>query len=122
MFHAAASSSAASAVESIEISDKGSSSSDDESEEEENKGKPIPAWAGKAALEQAQLRQTHIDPDTIFGVCRTTCNLADIFGEKKPRWTKRTSTGNWLQDQVTMNEEKRYKEQMGQIRAAADLR
>jgi hypothetical protein len=69
------------------------SAAQDESDDEDNanKKKPIPSWAQKAALEQAQLRQLHIDPDAIFGVCRKTCNLADVFegGKKKKCFVER---------------------------------
>ncbi len=97
----------------------------DESDDEENahKKKPIPSWAQKAQLEQAQLRQLHVDPDAIFGVCRKTCNLADVFegGKKKKCFVERKSTGNWIRDQLSLQEEESYKRQMGQLKSAADL-
>jgi len=44
-----------------------------------------------------------LNPDEIFGEC-TTCNLGQIFGKKKSRYQKRTSSGDWSKDQRELKE------------------
>ena len=51
-------------------------------------------------------------PDKIFGEV-LTCNLEEIFDKKKARYQRRTSSGNWTKDHVTLAEKLTYKRTMG---------
>lgn len=46
-----------------------------------------------------------------------SCDLVDIFKDPsqppKPRYTRRGSSGNWIQDRLTWKEEMEYKRAMG---------
>lgn len=111
----------ASPVSTYEISDREESesdSSDSESENEKQK-KKIPLWAQRANLLPALEQQYNgciggrrVDPDEIFQEVQT-CDLEAIFGGKKARYTRRTSSGNWTQDKVTTAEKLVYKRTMG---------
>eukprot|EP00980_Cylindrotheca_fusiformis_P010430 scaffold2315_cov113-Cylindrotheca_fusiformis.AAC.23 len=108
-------------METYEISDREESeceSSDSDSENEKQK-KKIPGWALKANLLSALEHQYNgcvegrrVDPDDIFPEVKT-CDLEAIFGGKKSRYTRRTSSGNWTQDKVTVAEKLVYKRTMG---------
>lgn len=79
--------------------------------------KQIPKWAHKSnlipALERQFLAGPHrLDPDDIFPEV-STCDLEAIFDQKKKRYTKRTSSGNWNNDCVTVPERMVYKRAMG---------
>lgn len=92
------------------------SDSDDEYERQRPK-KTIPEWAQKANLHRALERQfadgpNRLDPDQIFGEV-LTCNLEEIFDKKKSRYQRRTSSGNWKQDHVSLSEKMAYKRTMG---------
>ena len=92
------------------------SDSDDEYERQRPK-KTIPEWAQKANLHRALERQfadgpNRLDPDKIFGEV-LTCNLEEIFDKKKSRYQRRTSSGNWKQDHVSLSEKMAYKRTMG---------
>ncbi|KAL7552173.1 hypothetical protein ACHAWF_015397 [Thalassiosira exigua] len=92
------------------------SDSDDEYERQKPK-KPIPAWAQRTNLHRALEAQfadgpSRLDPDKIFGEV-ITCNLEEIFDKKKSRYHKRTSSGNWSKDHVTLAEKRTYKRTMG---------
>ena len=92
------------------------SDSDDEYERQKPK-KSVPAWAQKANLMKALERQfaegpERLDPDKIFGEV-VTCNLEEIFDKKKSRYQRRTSSGNWTKDHVTLAEKLTYKRTMG---------
>jgi len=96
------------------------SSSEDESEEDEQEEyrrakKPIPEWAKTANLLGALRQQRHMDPDDIFQQKHIkTCSLDDMFsGASKPKFVKRGSSGNWIEDRVTWQEELAYKKAMG---------
>lgn len=111
----------ASPMSTYDISDReesDSDSSDSEAENEKQK-KKIPLWAQKAnilsALEQqynGSIAGRRVDPDEIFPEVQT-CDLEAIFGGKKSRYTRRTSSGNWTQDKVTTAEKLVYKRTMG---------
>jgi len=111
----------ASPMSTYEISDReesDSDSSDSESENEKRK-KKIPLWAQKANLLPALEQQYNgciggrrVDPDEIFPEVQT-CDLEAIFGGKKSRYTRRTSSGNWTNDKVTTAEKLVYKRTMG---------
>lgn len=92
------------------------SDSDDEYDRQRPK-KTIPEWAQKANLHRALERQfadgpNRLDPDQIFGEV-LTCNLEEIFDKKKSRYQRRTSSGNWKQDHVSLSEKMAYKRTMG---------
>ena len=77
----------------------------------------IPKWAQKTnllpALEKQFLGGEHkVDPDEIFPEV-STCDLEAIFDQKKKRYIKRSSTGNWTKDTVTATEKLVYKRKMG---------
>lgn len=99
-----------------EDSDESDSESDDEDDRQRPK-KAVPGWAKKESLHRALERQfaegpDRLDPDKIFGEV-LTCNLEEIFDKKKSRYHKRTSSGNWSKDHVTLVEKLTYKRTMG---------
>jgi len=92
------------------------SDSDDEYESQRPK-KKVPEWAQRHNLHRALERQfadgpNRLDPDKIFGEV-LTCNLEEIFDKKKSRYQRRTSSGNWTKDHVTIAEKLTYKRTMG---------
>jgi len=92
------------------------SDSDDEYETQRPK-KKVPEWAQRHNLHRALERQfadgpNRLDPDKIFGEV-LTCNLEEIFDKKKSRYQRRTSSGNWTKDHVTIAEKLTYKRTMG---------
>eukprot|EP00584_Thalassiosira_punctigera_P012937 CAMPEP_0172554220 /NCGR_PEP_ID=MMETSP1067-20121228/53688_1 /TAXON_ID=265564 ORGANISM="Thalassiosira punctigera, Strain Tpunct2005C2" /NCGR_SAMPLE_ID=MMETSP1067 /ASSEMBLY_ACC=CAM_ASM_000444 /LENGTH=667 /DNA_ID=CAMNT_0013342547 /DNA_START=171 /DNA_END=2174 /DNA_ORIENTATION=+ len=109
-------------MQTYEMSDREEESSDSESEsdeeyEQKRPKKAIPDWAQKANLHRALERQfadgpSRLDPDKIFGEV-VTCNLEEIFDKKKSRYQRRTSSGNWTKDHVTIAEKLTYKRTMG---------
>jgi hypothetical protein len=88
-----------------------------------------------------------VDPDEIFGPVATTCDLqselltnctkqscydadrrvcvcsmsSEIFKSEKPRYTKRSSSGNWMPDHTTWQEEQAYKKAMGHKQGVAKI-
>lgn len=93
------------------------SESDEEDYERQRPKKTIPVWAHKTNLFRALERQfadrpNRVDPDKIFGEV-ITCNLEEIFDKKKSRYQRRTSSGNWTKDHVTLAEKITYKKVMG---------
>ncbi len=56
--------------------------------------------------------EDRLDPDEIFHEV-LTCDLEAIFGQRKKRYAKRASTGNWTKDRVTASEKLVYKRKMG---------
>lgn len=97
-----------------DMSDHENSDSDCSSRREK---KRIPDWARKEQLLNAlnhQLTKRDIDPDALFGEVES-CNLEAIFGrdDKKIRYWKRTSSGNWAHDKATAHEKLVYKRNMG---------
>lgn len=102
-----------------EMSDREHSDSD-ESESESyhhRKRKNIPSWAKKDKLLPALENQYanangQLDPEIIFPPVQT-CDLEKIFGGKKDRYNRRTSSANWSKDGVTVNEIINYKRTMG---------
>lgn len=67
----------------------------------------------RPALERQFLDGPHkIDPDDIFPEV-STCDLEAIFDQRKKRYIKRTSSGNWTNDRVTVHEKLVYKRNMG---------
>ena len=79
--------------------------------------KQIPNWARSVNLVAALEKQYStgpdcIDPDTIFPEVES-CNLEEIFDQRKTRFVRRTSSGNWTNDKVTTMEKLTYKRNMG---------
>lgn len=109
-------------MQTYEMSDREEeeSDSDSDSDEEYERQRPkkqVPEWAQKSNLHRALERQfadgpNRMDPDKIFGEC-LTCNLEQIFDKKKSRYQRRTSSGNWSKDHVTLTEKRSYKKTMG---------
>ncbi|KAI5062284.1 hypothetical protein GOP47_0022823 [Adiantum capillus-veneris] len=100
-------------IQSYEISPYKSSSDD---EDDDKPKKPVPLWARKENLLQQLLWQQHVNPDRIFSSAKT-CSLAEIFGttgsRRRKDFTKRSASGDWLDDNVTWKEELDYKNAMG---------
>jgi hypothetical protein len=105
------------------MSDREGSSGDDDEEEDgtSRPKKPVPDWAKGPALEAAIHAQYgdsgtggFADPDRIFEEI-TSCDLEEVFSKnaKKKRFTKRTSSGNWLPDKLTHGERSQYRKDMG---------
>ena len=100
------------------MSDRSGSSSEDEEEGGGGGGggkKTVPDWAFGASLAaaiHAQYGDGSVDPDSIFQEV-STCDLEEIFGAKKKRYNKRTSSGNWHQDRLQHHERVRYRADMG---------
>jgi hypothetical protein len=103
-------------LDTYEMSDHGGSSDTDEEEERARRvGKKIPKWANKENLRHALQHQytiNRVDPDELFGEV-TTCNLEAIFGQRKSKYHKRTSSGNWARDKASVAEKLAFKRQVG---------
>lgn len=107
-------------MQTYEMSDREEESdSESESDEDDNQRpkKVIPDWAQKTNLHRALERQfsdgpNRLDPDKIFGEV-LTCNLEEVFDKKKSKYQRRTSSGNWTKDHVTLTEKLTYKRVMG---------
>ena len=92
---------AAPEIASYEISPYKSGS---DSDEEERPRKPVPSWARTEAVLTALQTQVKADPDAIFMNPQRTCSLVDVFQythNKKRDFTRRGSSGNWAEDQLT---------------------
>lgn len=112
-------------LDTYELSDREASDSDSDSDEESNSKpkKHIPAWAQKVNLipaleKQYTVSRNEFDPDEVFGEVQT-CDLTAIFDQKKTRYQRRTSSGNWNQDRATAVEKLTYKRVMGYKRTKA---
>jgi hypothetical protein len=108
---------AMSPLDTYEISDREESDSDESDYNDSGPKKKIPDWAQKhnlitALKEQYDDTNDRFDPDGIFPEVET-CDLEAIFDQKKMRYKKRTSSGNWHQDRVTVAEKLTYKRAMG---------
>ncbi|KAL6764835.1 hypothetical protein V8C86DRAFT_2471073 [Haematococcus lacustris] len=91
------------------------------------KRKPIPSWAQSLNVLQALKAQQFIDPDKLFGERLKSCNLPEVFAgmpalsspsanhkkHVKRDLNKRGSSGNWVADRITWQEEVAYKRCMG---------
>lgn len=101
-------------MDTYEMSDHGESDSDEDSEPQPKKR--VPDWALRQnlcrALEIQYGSKNRIDPDEIFGEVQT-CDLEAIFDQKKSRYMRRTSSGNWTNDKVTLAEKLAFKRVMG---------
>eukprot|EP00587_Corethron_hystrix_P001965 CAMPEP_0113314852 /NCGR_PEP_ID=MMETSP0010_2-20120614/10746_1 /TAXON_ID=216773 ORGANISM="Corethron hystrix, Strain 308" /NCGR_SAMPLE_ID=MMETSP0010_2 /ASSEMBLY_ACC=CAM_ASM_000155 /LENGTH=614 /DNA_ID=CAMNT_0000171219 /DNA_START=213 /DNA_END=2057 /DNA_ORIENTATION=- /assembly_acc=CAM_ASM_000155 len=107
-------------MDTYEISDRdGSDSDESDSEDERAPRKRVPEWARNSNLNEAIIKQYAqcngedlIDPDSIFPEVHS-CNLQDIFQQKKLKYSRRTSSGNWTEDKITIMENLVYKRNMG---------
>jgi hypothetical protein len=105
-------------LDTYEMSDREQSESDSDSENETRKDKKrVPSWAQKPNLipaleKQYTAKSSKFDPDEIFGEVQT-CDLQAIFDQKKARYQRRTSSGNWNQDRATAAEKLTYKRRLG---------
>jgi hypothetical protein len=90
--------------------------SDHDSDDDQPK-KPVPEWAKGNQLRAQLVAQTYVDPDEIFQQHQKTCSLDEVFanGKSKQDLTRRTSSGNWIDDRVTWREELAYKRSMGYL-------
>mmetsp|Transcript_23188 Transcript_23188/g.34819 ORF Transcript_23188/g.34819 Transcript_23188/m.34819 type:complete len:420 (-) Transcript_23188:124-1383(-) len=113
--------SARSPMDTYEMSDReGSDSESDSESDSDDEAKPkkrVPNWARSVNLVAALEKQystgpDRIDPDTIFPEVES-CNLEEIFDQRKTRYVRRTSSGNWTNDKVTTMEKLAYKRNMG---------
>ena len=92
--------------------------------------KPVPEWAQPARLLEALRSQQGVDPDKLFDTKIKTCSLAEVFADMPPALpaattsskaskkrdpNKRGSSGNWIADRITWQEEINYKRLMGYL-------
>lgn len=97
----------------------GNSDTDEEEERARRVGKRVPNWAHSKPLLKAltqQYTKKTVDPEELFGEV-DTCNLEAIFGRKKAKYQRRTSSGNWTRDKATVAEKLAFKRQMGYVQA-----
>ncbi|KAL0054711.1 hypothetical protein WJX82_001328 [Trebouxia sp. C0006] len=109
-------------AETYQISPYRGDDSDAESSEGDDPRKSIPEWARGRALMQQLATQVQTDPDEVFQQHRKTCSLDEVFGhsdtdkhKQKKDLSRRTSSGNWIEDRVTWKEELNYKKAMGYV-------
>ncbi|CAI5744938.1 unnamed protein product [Peronospora destructor] len=110
-------------VVNYEMSDNAESSDGDsgDSDADRHGKKKVPRWAQKDHLNKvlhAQFGKNAIDPSpAIFQDFVDTCNLEAIFEtndvRKKKKFTRRTSSGNWLADRPTARDRALYQRDMG---------
>jgi Inner centromere protein, ARK binding region len=87
-------------------------SSDSDDEQPRPTKKRLPTWARSAALSDMLASETR-DPDTIFERVHTI-NLDEVFdGHKSKKFRPRTSSGVWVRDRLTAQEEVEYKKRTG---------
>jgi hypothetical protein len=103
-------------LDTYDMSDHEGSDSDDEDDERNRRAqKRVPAWAQKENLKQSlhhQFTKCNLDPDDFFGEV-TTCNLEAVFGKKRSKYQRRTSSGCWTKDRATAAEKLAFKRDMG---------
>ncbi|KFQ56389.1 Inner centromere protein A, partial [Nestor notabilis] len=70
--------------------------SDDATDDENDPRKPVPAWADGPRLNQDIVHQYYhpVNTDQLFGLI-SGLRLEEIFGKRKPRYFKRTSSAVW---------------------------
>ncbi|KAI9912621.1 hypothetical protein PsorP6_006203 [Peronosclerospora sorghi] len=107
-----------------QLSDKAESSSDGENSDSDatrHGKKKVPRWAQKDHLNKilrVQFGKHAVDPSpSIFQDFVDTCNLEAIFEtsdiQKKRKFARRTSSGNWLADCPTERDRALYRRDMG---------
>ena len=80
---------------------------------EQIRGQEIPSWARHANLLNELEAQQKIDPDTIFVGFDNSCDLSSMFDKKKKSFKVRSDSGWWAADDITPDEEARYKKALG---------
>ena len=101
------------------ISDPVDSEDDSDCEEyyvedaEEIRGQEVPQWARANQLHVELRKQQFVDPDRIFIGFQRSCDLSDMFENKKKTFKMRGESGWWASDEVTPAEEARYKKAIG---------
>ena len=94
----------------------------DEDREEGSSSSNMPAWAQKANLKKALAIQfskdNAIDPvPSVFPEFSPTCDLEATFrtNERKPRFTRRSSSSAWQHDKATKEDRESYRRDMGYL-------
>ncbi|KAF9169843.1 hypothetical protein BGX21_011499 [Mortierella sp. AD011] len=97
-----------------EIESEGEDTVDQESGTSSSRRAPIPEWAEWDELEKAMRRQSHMNPEDIFGPL-PALDMSEIFpGKEKRLRRRRTSSAHWgVADRLTPQEVTRYNEDMG---------
>lgn len=105
-------------LQSYEISPYRDSEDEDSDEEEKRSQKPIPQWARKEHILSQLVRQLEQDPDDIF-IGASSCSLDEVFevkgSKKRPDFKRRGSSGDWVKDCLTWQEQIQYKVTMGYL-------
>ncbi|EAX94786.1 hypothetical protein TVAG_058760 [Trichomonas vaginalis G3] len=104
-----------------QISDHESDADDDDDKElemfdsdpDEVHGKKVPNWAHGEGLKKCLIKQSKIDPDTIFPNFSNTCQLEVVFGKVNTKWQMRADSAKWDQDGLTAEEIKSFKKIAG---------
>ena len=94
----------------------------DEDREEGSSSSNMPAWAQKANLKKALAIQfskdNAINPvPSVFPEFSPTCDLEATFrtNERKPRFTRRSSSSAWQHDKATKEDRESYRRDMGYL-------
>ena len=93
----------------------------DSDDGEPRNSKVVPHWAREPQLTAQLTAQQYTDPDEIFMQHQKTCSLDAVFagcdksGKKAATFSRRGSSGNWIQDRISWKEELNYKRAMGYI-------
>ena len=93
----------------------------DSDDGEPRNAKTVPHWARQPHLTAQLTAQQYTDPDEIFMQHQKTCSLDAVFagcdksGKKAATFSRRGSSGNWIQDRISWKEELQYKRAMGYI-------
>ena len=93
----------------------------DSDDGEPRNAKTVPHWARNPQLTAQLTAQQYTDPDEIFMQHQKTCSLDAVFagcdksGKKAAAFSRRGSSGNWIQDRISWKEELNYKRAMGYI-------
>ena len=82
---------------------------------EEIRGQIIPEWARSNDLFKELKKQEFVDPDKIFVGFQKSCDLDEMFQHKNKSFKKRGDSGYWAADELTPQEEAKYKKAIGLI-------
>lgn len=80
--------------------------------------KQIPKWANKSFFPRLVAATRHLDPDLIFGKFENrSVDLVKIYKGLPPkkRYVKRTPSGDWTEDRLKREEDRKYKWDMGWV-------
>ncbi|KAF9346766.1 hypothetical protein BGX26_001715 [Mortierella sp. AD094] len=97
-----------------EIGSDGEDTADQESGTSSSRRAVLPEWAEWDELEKAMRKQSHMNPEDIFGPL-PALDMSEIFpGKEKKTSRPRTSSAHWgIADRLTTQEVMRYNEDMG---------